>query len=376
MKIVQAIKIKNEDCNYQTPQLELQNPLVFTFADRMLLENESFYENLKANFNYEHYIFGSTSGEIIGINVHQNSAVVTAIEFKQSSFKIRRANILDYNLNSYALGEALVKSLPKANLKHILAISEGSFTNGSELLKGLQINLKPHILITGGMCGDNDSCQKTLVSYQNKPTKGEVIIIGLYGKELEITCSSSRDWISFGPERTITKVNGNILYEIDHMPALELYIKYLGDKAKELPKAALFYPLSIKEETNSEPVIRTIFQIDKSNNSMILAGNVQQNSKLQLMMASTDNLALGAGKAAEIAMKNRANAPQLVFLVSCAERKLVMDQRVEEELEEIGLIIGEHVPILGLYSYGEMAPVGNQQICELHNQTMTLNLIS
>lgn len=274
------------------------------------------------------------------------------------------------------MGEDLIKSLPKVNLKHVLIISEGSYTNGSELIKGLQTHLAPNVLLTGGMCGDNDRFEKTFVSYQHRPTQGEIIIIGLYGENLEITCSSSGGWIPFGPERTITKAEGNVLYEIDHMPALDLYTKYLGDKAKELPKASLFYPLNITAESKTEPVIRTILKIDENNNSMILAGDVPLDAKVQLMMASVDSLVHGAAEAATLAMKNRTQEPQLAFLVSCIGRKLVMDQRVEEEIEEIKLVIGENVNISGFYSYGEMAPLQDQQNCELHNQTMSLTLIS
>ncbi|MCM4156447.1 FIST N-terminal domain-containing protein [Gramella sp. AN32] len=376
MKIVQAQKFNNKEWEYLTPNLRLQNPLVFIFADRMLLENESFYNDVKNNFPYEHLIFGSTSGEIIGNCVNEDSAVITAIEFEKSKFEIKRANILDFNKDSNKLGEALLKSLSKNELKHVFVISEGSYINGSKLIEGLQKHLDSSVILAGGMCGDNDRFEKTLVSYKDKPREGEVIIIGLYGEKLEVTCASSGGWIPFGPERTITKAEGNILYEIDKLPALDLYSKYLGDKAKELPKASLFYPLNITAEGKTEPVVRTILNIDNTNNSMILAGDVPLNSKVQLMMASVDGLVQGAAEAATIAMKNRKQKPQLALLVSCIGRKLVMDQRVEEEIEEINHIIGEKVNIAGFYSYGEMAPLQDQYVSELHNQTMTLTLIS
>jgi hypothetical protein len=52
-----------------------------------------------------------------------------------------------------------------------------------------------------------------------------------YGETLEISFASYGGWISFGPERIITKSVGNVLYEIDGQPALNLYKKYLGDRA-------------------------------------------------------------------------------------------------------------------------------------------------
>jgi hypothetical protein len=184
--------------------------------------------------------------------------------------------------------------------------------------------------------------------------------------------------LPFGPERIITKSEGNILYEIDGQPALDLYKKYLGEKASELPQSSLLYPLNVTPVGKTEPVVRTILNINNENNSMILAGDVPMQSRVQLMMASIDGIAEGALHAAELAMKGRTNEPELAILVSCIGRKLVMNQRVEEEIEHVQDAIGKNTAITGFYSYGEIAPFSGTSTatCELHNQTMTLTLIS
>ena len=109
---------------------------------------------------------------------------------------------------------------------------------------------------------------------------------------------------------------------------------------------------------------------------MILAGDVPVDSKVQLMMSSVDGIADGAEQAAKLAMNDRKVKPQLALLVSCVGRKLVMNQRVEEEIERVQEVIGPDVAVTGFYSYGEMAPFAENTFCELHNQTMTLTLIS
>ncbi|WP_304131647.1 FIST signal transduction protein, partial [Mesonia mobilis] len=268
------------------------------------------------------------------------------------------------------------EQLPKENLQHIFIISEGSFVNGSALINGLEENNTQNIKISGGLCGDNERFEKTLVAYNETPKEGEVAIIGLYGDSLEVTASSCGDWMPFGPERTITKSKDNILYEIDGLPALDLYKKYLGEKALDLPHSALLFPLNIKAEGKDLPVVRTILNIDEDEKSMIFAGDIPEQSKVQLMMASVDAIVVGAGEAAKKAMKNRKNKPQFALLISCIGRKLVMAQRIEEEVEEVLDIIGAQTLTTGFYSYGEIAPFQSQDSCELHNQTMTLTLIS
>lgn len=376
MKIIQALKVENQDWNYLQEKVTLKNPLVLVFANRFLLEDDAVIENVRKEFPYKHIVFGSTAGEILCCSVFDNSISVTAIEFEKSSFVVERQNILDYGKDAKTLGKTLYNKIPKENLKHLFVLSEGSFVNGSSLIKGLENDIDLEVSITGGMCGDDARFEKTVASYKENPKEGEVILIGFYGDTLEISYASFGGWIPFGPERIITKSEANILYEIDGQPALDLYKKYLGEKASELPQASLLYPLNVTPEGKKEPVVRTILNINTDDQSMILAGDVPMNSRVQLMMASVDGIAAGAQIAAEFAMKNRKTNPELAILVSCIGRKLVMNQRVEEEVEHVRETIGEKIPMTGFYSYGEMAPFNESTSCELHNQTMTLTLIS
>lgn len=376
MKVVQAKKIKNSDWEYISKNTPLKNPLVLVFGGRFELEKQEVIDDIRKEFPYDNVVFGSTSGEIIGENVFETSIVVTAIEFEKSSFIVKTANIFDFNKNAKQLGENLIKELPTENLKHVFVLSEGSFVNGSALIEGIETSFNNKISLTGGMCGDGSRFEKTLASFKENPKEGEIIIIGFYGDSLEISFASFGGWSPFGPERIITKSEGNVLFEIDNLPALDLYSKYLGDKASELPKASLLFPLNVTPKGKSKPVVRTILSINKENNSMVLAGDVPEGSKVQLMMASVDAIADGAYEAAKLAMENRKNEPQLALLVSCIGRKLVMDQRVEEEIEEVMNVIGKQTSLTGFYSYGEMAPFHGETACELHNQTMTLTLIS
>ena len=376
MKIIQAYKSENQDWHYYQEKDAMTNPLVLIFGNRHLLEKPEVIADIRKEFPYEHLVFGSSSGEILCCNVHDETISVTVIEFEKSSFIVERENILDYGKNANTLGEALYNKIPKTDLKHLFVLSEGSFVNGSSLINGLEANIASNISITGGMCGDDARFEKTVASYKENPKVGEVILIGLYGDTLDISYSSFGGWVPFGPERVITKSEGNVLYEIDGQPALDLYKKYLGEKSNELPQASLLYPLNVTPENKNEPVVRTILNINDKDQSMILAGDVPVNSKVQLMMASVDGIAQGAHKAACYAMDHRMTKPELAIIVSCIGRKLVMSQRVEEELEQVRDTIGQSIPMTGFYSYGEMAPFNGSQACELHNQTMTLTLIS
>ena len=63
---------------------------------------------------------------------------------------------------------------------------------------------------------------------------------------------------------------------------------------------------------------------------------------------------------------------KLAILVSCIGRKLLLGQRIGDEVEAVAEELGEHCRTTGFYSYGEIAPMEASSICDLHNQTMTI----
>ena len=374
MKINQAMRAKSGSWEFMqdTP---LNNPLVLVFGDRMLLEDQGIYEEIRGLYPEGEIVFGSTSGEILETRVYEETLTLTAIEFEKSEFKVISRNIKDF-VDIQKMGAELSSAFDTEQLRHLFVVSDGSFVNGSGLIEGLEQAEGFKATITGGLCGDGARFEKTLTSHNENPKQGEVVAIGLYGETLEVSYANYGGWTTFGPEREITRSEGNVLFEIDGQPALDLYKTYLGEKASELPQAALLYPLSVQSVVGEEPLVRTILNIDEEQNSMILAGDVPQGSRVQLMMSTMDDIAEGASNAAEFAMRDRANEPELALLVSCIGRKLVLAQRTEEEIEEVKDVIGSKAAIAGFYSYGEMAPFAGRNACQLHNQTMTLTLLS
>lgn len=376
MKTVQLRKHKNEDWEYLSEAIDLKNPLVLIFGNRYLLEDDSIYSDLRVKFPDGHLVFGSTSGDITADFVDDEGITVTAIEFEKSHFEIKTSNVLNTDLDSFKTGKDLVNQFTKDGLKHIFVISEGSFINGSELTKGMNAATDEDLLITGGLCGDAARFEKTLASYNENPKPGEIVAIGFYGDTFEASFAIHGGWTPFGPERIVTKSESNVLFELDGKPALDLYKKYLGDKSNELPGAALLYPLNVKSQDEKQSYVRTILNIDEEKNTMILAGDIPENSKVQLMMTNVDNIANASELAAKQALIKRETKPQLALLVSCIGRKLVLDQRVEEEIDEVVSVIGDDTTFCGFYSYGEIAPFNLEVNCQLHNQTMTITLIS
>jgi hypothetical protein len=179
--------------------------------------------------------------------------------------------------------------------------------------------------------------------------------------------------------RRVTKVSDNVLFEIDGKPALDLYKEYLGDKADQLPSSGLLYPFAIMQGENQNAVglIRTILDIDEENNSLILAGDLEQGQMVCLMHTNTDGLVEGAKEAAEnITQISQSDDDSAVICVSCVGHKIVMGDDTEEELDAVRAVLTNDNPIAGFYSYGEISHFEDSGKPELHNQTMTITYIS
>lgn len=348
--------------------------LVLAFAQRTLLEKTLPYAKLKAHYPNAEIILCSSSGQISNYCKVEENIVATAISFEKSRIKTTQIDILlDSNLSE--LGEKIKTDLLRDELKSILILSEGSFVNGTELINELINQTDKSIPIFGGLAGDEFSFEKTIVGLNADATSGKIVAIGFYGNHIHFSYGSEGGWGDFGPEREVTQSNKNVLYKIGERFALELYKEYLGKYAEELPGSSLYFPLSMKETPNSESVVRTILAIDEENKSMTFAGNIPEGSLVRLMKGNTDKLIDASSKAALKIGATTSNVTQLALLISCVGRRIVLGDRVEEELEVIREVFGNSTILCGFYSYGEISPNLSNVACELHNQTMTIATI-
>lgn len=318
-------------------------------------------------------LFGcSTAGEIAGTRVHDDALVITGVRFSGTRVRSAQVSIEDPS-GSRRAGAELARRLAGEELAHVMVLSDGLHVNGSELVAGLTASLPAGVTITGGLAADGDRFGETLVVGSDGATAQAIVALGWYGRNLRVHCASLGGWDPFGPERLVTNARGNLLFELDGHPALDLYRSYLGEYAAGLPATGLLFPLSVREPGSETPVVRTILGIDEEARSLTFAGDIPQGSVARLMTANLDRLVDGAAGAATRCVDG-APLPgcQLAILISCVGRRLVLKQRVEEELEAVRDILGPEPHLTGFYSYGEISPFTPNARCELHNQTMTI----
>jgi hypothetical protein len=375
MKVIQSVFQNDSDTSALLEPLRQINPdLLLVFGSHAWLARLE--KLLVENFPQAKRLGCSTAGEISQHGVSEGSCIVTAIAFDQVQIE-ETSTSLQSMQDSHAAGQRLAQGLSKSGLRAVLLFGQGLNINGSALISGMSSLLPAGVLITGGLAGDDAAFKETWVLDSSGVYNDRVACVGLYGEQLQLDHGSFGGWMPFGPARKVTRSVDNVLFELDGEPALDVYKRYLGEHAKDLPASGLLFPFDMLDSDHAEVgLIRTILAIDEAQGSMTLAGDIDPKGFLRLMHASTNALIDGAEAAAKAAANTLQHPGQgLALLVSCVGRKLVMGGRVEEEVEAVADVFGQASVITGFYSYGEISPYSGQTACHLHNQTMTITTL-
>lgn len=342
------------------------------FADKLYFDDEKINHFLKEHFKGSIISGCSASGEITGKKFSENTFSLTSVKFKNTPVK-KVSVLINGPEDSYQAGLEIVNKLDSHQLKHIFILSDGNLVNGTRLLEGINKNISNTINISGGLAGDNAQFIKTYVADENNEFRSNCITaIGFYGDHIITESGSFGGWDSFGLDRIVTKSVENTVYEIDHQPALDLYKSYLGERSSELPGSAMYFPLEMRETEFSEPLVRTILGIDEENKSMTFAGNIPEGSFVRLMKTNVNRVIEGANKSGKIITENLNSSPELIVMISCVGRKIVLKQLTQDEVDAVTEIFDPKTCFTGFYSHGEISKMKFIENCKLHNQTMTL----
>jgi len=361
--------------------LDSEQTLVLVFGAPALADRPEPLIELARAFPRSKVLGCSTAGEIFGTKVLDDSMVVAVARFEATRLRGAAAPVQAAE-ESFAAGEALGRQLAGEGLRGVHVLSDGLMVNGSALVRGLAAVLPAEVVVTGGLAGDGDRFVRTWVLHEGAPVSGWVTAVGFYGDSVQIGHGSAGGWDPFGPRRLVTRSTGNILYELDGKPALQLYKQYLGDRAEGLPATGLLFPLALSRPeaggggSEDRRVVRTILAVDEATQSLTFAGDIPTGAYAQLMKAQLDRLVEGAEQAASLAgAGDEAGAgPVLAVAISCVGRRLVLRERTEEEAEVVQEALPPGAQVVGFYSYGELSPISSGS-CDLHNQTMTLTTI-
>jgi hypothetical protein len=321
---------------------------------------DGFHAGLKAAFPNATLVGCTTAGEIADDGVTDGEVVVSAVHFDYPDFKVATTTLGDVG-DSTAAGCRLAKQLIEQagpGLHNVTVLGQGVNINGSALIESFESVLPKTVSLSGGLAGDGAAFKETFTLSDVAVNNRQIVAVGFCGKPTQVRHRTFHGWQPFGPARKVTRSPGDVLFELDGEPALEVYKRYLGEHAKDLPCSSLLSPFELLcEDLNAVGLIRTILAGDEAAGTLVLAGDIVPNGHLKLMHASTDSLVDAAQNAAERNFEGvDGSNERLSLLVSCVGRKLVMGSGVDEEVEAVADVFGKHAHVTGFIPAAKSAP--------------------
>lgn len=351
----------------------VSSSVVFYFFDKRLSRANDPYEIMRRRFPTSLLCGCSSSGPILDDDIYPDAITGMALSFDKTIVRGAQVSCL-HQEDSFEAGKAIVEKLIDKDLRHIFAITDGMTVHGTQFINGANSALPNGVRITGGMASDGFEFKRTTAGINARPEQGQVCAIGFYGRDLEVGSGAEGGWDKFGLERVVTKSQGNILFELDGQPALDLYKEYLGPDADKLPGSGLLFPLAIRNGKDSESIVRTIDLVDENTKALRFTGDIPQGWLAQFMKGNFAHLVEGAGTAARKARAMIHGQNGVALVVSCLGRQLLLGHHTGDELHAIKSALGENIPAVGFYSNGEYSDQKENGFCVMHNQTMTLTV--
>lgn len=276
------------------------------------------------------------------------------------------------------LGEKLLHNFHGVSRHLAVIFSDGLIEEGSNLILGLQEKLGTSFPLVGASALDNLRSLKTYLYFNQEITNDAACGI-IWGGKLNFAWGIKHGWKPLGKPHRVTKAKANIVYEIDGVPAVKTYEEYLArnltELRKELRRISIFYPIGIRLPEVEEYLLRNILSIE-NDGALVFQGNVPQDSTIRLMIGTKESC-LNATRQAleEVKTGLEGRKMSFAFVFDSISRYILLGRQANKELEIIKEGLGADTPIIGIYTYGEQAPLRAtkyQGKAYFHNQTVAI----
>lgn len=320
----------------------------------------------------------TTAGEISTEGFSTGSAVLGGIVSDHIGFEI--VSVQDIGRNSEQAGRNLARAFSDS-VRYVQLFSDGVTGDGTAILRGMASAFTRVIPVSGGTSGDGGKFLKTWQFKGDRVLTDAAVAIGFTG-DFKLGTGFRSGWAPIGLPKKVTRASGNVLYELNGESALNVYERFLGKHAKNLPAVGVEYPLGLigqfdDRDGNGHLLLRATMSVNRKERSISFAGEIPDGAMVYLTCGDRSSLLDATEEAVRLALDDlgRASKPSLVFFYSCMARKTLLGLRTKEEFERVRAHFDPAVSVLGFYTYGEYCRVRRDGPSLLHNETATLAVI-
>lgn len=257
--------------------------------------------------------------------------------------------------------------------KLCILFSDVLHVNGEDVIDRLTQASGSRMPIIGGMSADSWRFGATKQFWKGTASS-EISPFLLLSGSFDFSYGMDSGWEPYGDMGTITRSEGNVIHEINHKPALDFYRDILGEGAKP----TLELPIAIHDENGVFRFMRTSFEnYDEASGAVTYLGNAPVNNMVRITMVSRESILTGAASAIEKALRTFPidKKPTLALCFSCSARRVLLGTRTKEEYATVKSQIGQGIPLMGFYTYGEICPHSQGSFNEFHNETFVAVLL-
>ena len=283
-------------------------------------------------------IGATTAGEIAHAKMYEHTVVLSLSLFKKTDLRVTYSKKI-----TAKSGKKMAKSIYRDDTKAAIVLSEGLHGEAYESFIEAFEKQKPDVIVAGGLAGDNFELKKSYVVLGKKVYDKGAVAVSFSSKKLFATNAYNLNWSPIGKEFTITKSSANTVKEIDNIPALEFFEKYLGAELLHENKLTLpNFQLLFKE--GKTVVARTPMSIQGK--EIVFAAPVRKGQKVQFGFSNESSVLSAADTLREQISKKPAEA---IYIFSCIARKTLLGKILEGEFDSFEAI----APTAGFFTYGE-----------------------
>lgn len=316
-------------------------------------------------------LFGvTTNGEFIDEETEKGSACILLLDMDKDCFHLYFEPFVDKNYRSIARQIAAAAKERFETPAFLLGISHAA-ADGEAVLQGLQDVCGESVNAFGGAAGDDYAFRETFVFTQEYDSNEAIVCLAIDETRIQTKGIATCGWKAVGTERTVTRSEGNHVYTVDDIPALEITAKYGGlvdlrpDNQNLLVEIAANFPLQLQRE-KGDPVMRPGLVVDWSDKSFYTSGSVPQGSKVRFSLPPDWDVMEKVVKGVVQLKENEMPEADAVVVFSCAGRILSLGPLMIEEIEGIRKVW--NVPMAGMFSNAELARATGGNL-EMHNLT-------
>jgi len=250
-------------------------------------------------------------------------------------------------------------------------------TDAEALLNGFEDVLGPKVNVFGGMAGDDYALKEQFVFTGEASSNNGAVVLALDEEKLIIKGKATGGWKPVGTAKTVTRSEGNRVYTIDDVPALDLTLKYAGlehlrEGAKSDGEAVAgsmeiltTLTLQLQREVG-DPVLRPGLIVNWDDGSFYCSGTVPQGSKVRFSLPPDFDVMEEVIKGCEALKAREMPDADALVVFSCGGRILSLGPMMNMEIEGIRKVW--NVPMAGMFSSAELARATHGNL-EMHNLT-------